>query len=134
MLPPSLMLTTKNLAHRLISRAMSAGLILFCALCFTACQPSGPRSLLLGDKYVRQGEYAKALKYLTRAAQLMPERPQVWNLLGVALQNLQQPTQATEAYQRALRIDRSFAPAHYNLAVLFLEQQRLQESVAELNT
>src|SRR3954468_10121652 len=115
MLPPSLMVTTKNLGQRLISRAARDGLILFVAMCFSACQPSGPRSLLLGDKYVRQGEFAKAYKYLTRAAQFVPERPEVWNLLGVTLQNLQQPIQATEAYQRALRIDRSFAPARYNL-------------------
>lgn len=128
------MLTTKNsglkLAFGEVSTICLAVLLFFIA----GCQPSGPRSLLLGDKYVTQGDYGKALKYLTRAAQLMPERPEVWNLIGLSFHGMQQRPQAVEAYQRALRIDRSFAAAHYNLGVLFLEQQRLPDAIAELNT
>src|SRR5947209_4542529 len=112
MLPPSSMLTNKI-------RVAPLWTALFLLL-FTGCQPSGPKSLLLGDKYVTQGDYPKALKYLARAAIFMPERPEVWNLEGLAYHGLKQPARAAEAYQRALRIDRNFAPAHFNLGVLLL--------------
>src|SRR5690349_9123190 len=128
MLPPSSMLTNKNRAPQAIS-IWTAILILM----FTGCQPSGPKSLMLGDKYIRQGEYQKALKFLVRAAGLMPERPQVCNLQGLAYHGLQQPSKAMDSYQRALRIDRNFAPARYNLGVLLLEQNRLPEAINELH-
>src|SRR5947209_18352519 len=127
MLPPFSMLTNKNKAA--LSSVWTAMLLLL----FTACQPSGPKSLVLGDKYVRQGDYPKALKYLARAAIFMPERPEVWNFQGLAYHAMQQPARAAEAYQRALRIDRNFASAHYNLGVLLLEQERLSDASAELN-
>ncbi len=123
------MLTNKNRAALAISTLWTA----FFLLIFTGCQPSGPKSLLLGDKYVRQGDYPKALKYLGRAAAFMPERPEVWNLQGLSYHGLQQPGRAVEAYQRALRIDRNFAPAHFNLGVLLLEQDRPTDAVGELN-
>src|ERR1051325_5774318 len=126
MLPPSLVLTTKNSARQAF-RAINTFLTVLIVLLFTGCQPSGPKSILLGDKYVRQGDYPKALKYLARAASLIPERPQVWNLQGLAYHGLQQPVKAAECYQRALRIDRSFPAAHYNLGVLFLQQDRSEE-------
>jgi tetratricopeptide (TPR) repeat protein len=127
MLPPSLMLTKKNRA------ALSSVWTLILLVIFTGCQPSGPKALLLGDKYVRQGEYPKALKYLARAAMFMPERPQVWNLEGLAYHGMQQPARAVEAYQRALRIDRNFAPARFNLGVLLLEEERPADAANELN-
>ena len=61
------MLTNKNAAcpwHLRISRIFALlGLILF-----AGCQPAGPKALLLGEKYIQQGEYEKALRHLTRAA------------------------------------------------------------------
>src|SRR6476646_362276 len=127
MLPPSSMLTKKNTA------ALSSVWTLILLAIFTGCQPSGPKSLMLGDKYVPLGDYPKALTYLARAAMLMPARPQVWNLEGLAYYGMQQPGRAMEAYQRALRIDRNFAPAHFNLGVLLLEQERPADAVSELN-
>jgi tetratricopeptide (TPR) repeat protein len=121
------MLTKKNRA------ALSSVWTSILLAIFTGCQPSGPKSLLLGDKYVRQGEYPKALKYLARAAMFMPERPQVWNLEGLAYHGMQQPARAVEAYQRALRIDRNFAPARFNLGVLLLEEERPADAANELN-
>jgi tetratricopeptide (TPR) repeat protein len=96
------------------------------------CQPAGPKALILGEKYINQGEYEKALRHLTRASVLIPEQPQVWNHLGLAYHGLNQPVKAADAYQRALRIDRDQAPPRYNLGVLYLEQGHLPQAVAEL--
>src|SRR5678816_2078858 len=103
MLPPSSMLTKKNRARtNSAPRGAWSGCGLFRTalflLLFAGCQPSGPKALLLGDKYVRQEDYPKALKYLARAALVMPERPEVWNLQGLAYHRLRQAQRAAEAY------------------------------------
>lgn len=124
------MLTTKN-SGSLRIRALVAGIVLLAA---AGCQPSGPKSLLLGAKYIREGDYARALKHLDKAAELLPAHPQVWNHLGLAWHGAKQPAKAAEAYQRALRIDQKLAPAHFNLGVLLLEEGRVQDAVTALST
>lgn len=108
-----------------------AGIALAFLLC--GCQPSGPKSLLLGAKYIKEADYPRALRHLDKAAVLMPAHPQVWNHLGLAWHGSKDPAKAAEAYQRALRIDPKFAPAHFNLGVLLLEQGRLNDALGELN-
>jgi tetratricopeptide (TPR) repeat protein len=131
------MLTNKNWVPRAFS-AIRSRFLPVVAACLTfllvGCQPPGPKSLLLGEKYLEQGDYHKALKHLSRAAELMDEHPQVWNHLGLAYHGLNQPAKAVEAYQRAIRIDRNLPAPHYNLGLLLLEQDHLQPAVAELNT
>ena len=123
------MVTNKKSALRF---ACHLGLLVF-AFVLTGCQPAGPKALLLGEKFIKQGEYDKAIKYLSRATVLIPEHPQVWNHLGLAYHGLQQPVKAVDAYQRAIRIDRNLAAPHYNLGVLLLEQQHLPQAIAELH-
>lgn len=114
-------------------RAFSLGMAwLALAFLLCGCQPSGPKSLLLGAKYIKEGDYPRALRHLEKAADLMPAHPQVWNHLGLAWHGARQPNKAAEAYQRALRIDAKFAPAHFNLGMLLLEEGRLNDAVAAL--
>lgn len=126
------MLTNKNWVKRGFSSIRPVFAV--CAvLLLVGCQPPGPKSLLLGEKYLEQGNYEKALKYLTRASELMPEHPQVWNYLGLAYHGIKQPIAAADKYRRAIRIDRNLPAPHYNLGSLFLEQGHLPEAVSELN-
>src|SRR5688500_1986730 len=136
MLPPSSMLTNKNWGLRPFSalRRFLAPFAACVALLLVGCQPPGPKSLLLGQKYLEQGNHEKALKYLLRASELMPEHPQVWNHLGLAYHASKQPDKAVEAYQRAIRINRNLPAPHYNLGILLLEEQHLPQAVSELNT
>ena len=107
------------------------------ALCMifvlVGCQPPGPKSLLLGQKYLEEGNYEKALKYLTRASELMKGHPQVWNHLGLAYHGLKNPIKAVESYQYAIRIDRNLPAPHYNLGVLLLEEGHYPQAISELN-
>src|SRR5688500_7038321 len=113
MLPPTSMLTNKNWTPKAISTVR--WIIAVCTvILLVGCQPPGLKSLLLGEKYLEQGDDDKALKYLTRASDLMKEHPQVWNHLGLAYHGLKQPAKAVEAYQRAIRIDRNLPAPHYN--------------------
>src|SRR5688572_17227426 len=101
MLPPNSMPTNKNWAP-LTQLAFSTfrGVIAVCTIFFlVGCQPPGPKSLLLGQKYLEEGNYEKALKYLTRASELMKGHPQVWNHLGLAYHGLKNPVKAVESYQ-----------------------------------
>ncbi len=60
--------------------------------------------------------------------------PTAWNYLGVALQRADQPDEAAAAYQTALRLDRDLVEAHFNLGVLWLEQNKPEAAKAELTT
>jgi tetratricopeptide (TPR) repeat protein len=102
------MLTNKNAdPYRYLRHFRLSSVLAFLALVLAGCQPAGPKALLLGEKYINQGDYEKALRYLTRASVLVPEQPQVWNHLGLAYHGLKQPVKAADAYQRAVRIDRT---------------------------
>lgn len=127
------MLTNKNAdpCRNLRPFGISSILALM-ALVLTGCQPAGPKALLLGEKYINQGDYEKALRHLTRASVLIPEQPQVWNHLGLAYQGLNQPVKAADAYQRAVRIDRNQSAPRYNLGTLYLDQGHLPQAVSEL--
>jgi tetratricopeptide (TPR) repeat protein len=121
------MLTNKNWAIQGFSAFTGLLLLLFCG-----CQPSGPKALLQGQKYLEDGKYDKALRSFNRAAETMPNFPQVWNHIGLAYHGLNNPAKAAQAYEQALRLDRNLAPARYNYGMLQLEQGRYAEAISEL--
>ncbi len=124
------MLTTKISGTR--KRAWSGWALLAMMAMLCACQPPGAKALLDGERLIQEKEYERALRRLNKAVSLLPGNPQVWNHLGLAYHGLDRPEQAARAYLQALTIDRNLAPAHFNLGCLFLEQNRLPESITEL--
>lgn len=77
----------------------------------------------LGYLRLRQEKYNAALDALSRAAQLDPKDPEIQNYLGVTLGHLGQRKAAEAALRKAIEIDPGYAPAHNNLAVIYLNQQ-----------
>ena len=98
------------------------------------CTPSGPRALLDGERLIRQGQYAQAVKKLEVAVEKLPKYAQAWNHLGLAYHGAQQPDLAVRAYQHALALDRNLVAAHFNLGCLLLEQTNLPPAISELGT
>lgn len=98
------------------------------------CTPSGPRALLDGERLIRQGQYAQAVKKLEVAVEKLPKYAQAWNHLGLAYHGAQQPDLAVRAYQHALALDRNLVAAHFNLGCLLLEQTHLPPAISELGT
>ena len=76
----------------------------------------------LGYLKFRQEKYDDALKSLSRAAQIDPNNPEIQNYLGVTLSHQGQRKAAETALRRAIQLNPNYAPAHNNLAVIYLSQ------------
>ena len=91
-------------------------------LFLTGCQPHGVEALRRGDELQRAGKSSEALPLLQQAASDLPGDPRVWNMLGLAHHGLGHSLEAQRSYLQALKEDRNFSQAHFNLGVLFSEQ------------
>jgi tetratricopeptide (TPR) repeat protein len=113
------------------------------ALLLAGCMPSGPRAVLKGKKLLESGDYAGAVATLRTATELLHTNAGAWNYLGVACQQqrahlpaeaanerAQLSADAVTAYQTALRLDRNLVQAHWNLGLLYLEDNK--NDLAEL--
>lgn len=78
--------------------------------------------LTLGSLKLQQGKYDEALNALSRAAKLDSGNPEIQNYLGVTLSHLGQRKPAEAALRHAIQLAPNYAPAHNNLAVIYLSQ------------
>ena len=67
-------------------------------------------------------KFDDAFNALSRAAKLDPNNPEIQNYLGVTLSHKGLRVQAETALRKAIEINPSYAPAHNNLAVIYLNQ------------
>ena len=90
---------------------------------------------LLGRAYVRQGQIAHAAEAFKRAAELRSD-PAYYVSLGKTLKSElpanQKRAEAQAAYEQALKIDASYAPAYLELGRLFMDSGELEEAKPEL--
>lgn len=92
--------------------------------------PAGPRAVLQGKKSIEQGKYAQAVLQLRTATSLLPTNAQAWNYLGLAYHYAGQIDEAERAYRRAQALDHDLTAAHYNLACLWLAQNKPEKTEA----
>jgi tetratricopeptide (TPR) repeat protein len=76
----------------------------------------------LGYLKFRQEKYDDALDVLSRAAKIDPSNPEIQNYLGVTLSHKGLRVQAETALRKAIQLNPLYAPAHNNLAVVYLNQ------------
>jgi Tfp pilus assembly protein PilF len=76
----------------------------------------------LGFLRFSQGKYDDALDTLSRAAALDSNNPEIQNYLGVTLSHKGLRLQAEAALRKAIQLNPDYAPAHNNLAVVYLNQ------------
>ncbi|HEV2694213.1 MAG TPA: tetratricopeptide repeat protein [Verrucomicrobiae bacterium] len=76
----------------------------------------------LGYLKFRQEKYDDALDALSRAAKIDPNNPEIENYLGVTLSHKGLRVQAETALRKAISLDSNYAPAHNNIAVIYLSQ------------
>jgi len=87
--------------------------------------------LLASDFRVNQeGKIDEAIKLLTTAAHMKPDRPQAHNNLGTVLNSQGQLDKAITSFRRALQAEPNFAEAHNNLGNTLISQGQLDEAIS----
>ncbi len=76
----------------------------------------------LGYLKFRQEKYDDAFDALSRAVLIDPANPEIQNYLGVTLSHKGLRQQAEAALRKAIQLNPTYAPAHNNLAVIYLNQ------------
>jgi tetratricopeptide (TPR) repeat protein len=114
-------------------------LVIAASIFLTGCGPPGQSEALEGRQLVRSGHFDQAIAPLKRAAQILsaapaPSQSKVWNLLGLAYHGARQFDAASEAYLRALKLNRDNLAADYNLGCLRLDQGNMPGAIDYLNT
>jgi tetratricopeptide (TPR) repeat protein len=117
-----------------INSVRGAFFMMALALLLAGCTPAGPRALLKGKKCLDHGDVSSAVTQLKRATTLLATNASAWNYYGVALQRANQPEEAAAAYERAITLDRDLLEAHFNLGLLYLEQNRPDLAKSEFTT
>ncbi|MGO8698570.1 MAG: tetratricopeptide repeat protein [Limisphaerales bacterium] len=128
------MMTTKKSGLAVLSL-----LVIALSMSLTGCGPPGQSEVLEGRQLVRSAQFDRAIAPLKSAAQILaaapaPSQSKVWNLLGLAYQGARQFDAASEAYGRALKLDRNNVAADYNLGCLRLDQGNMQGAIDYLYT
>lgn len=80
---------------------------------------------------LQSGQFSDALEFLDTALALDPNDSEAETLRGVALANLQQPVEATNAFRRAITLAPNSSKAHYNLAAHLKSLGDNEEALAE---
>ncbi|HYG33908.1 MAG TPA: tetratricopeptide repeat protein [Clostridia bacterium] len=77
----------------------------------------------LGILKFRQAKYDEALEALSHSAKLDPQNAEVQNYLGLALSEKGLRGPAETALRKAVQLQPGYGGAHYNLAIVYLNQQ-----------
>lgn len=97
-----------------------------------AIDPDDP-DVIAADSNIRgdiDGEVNAAVAALRRAAEIAPGNSEIWNALGLFESTRDRPIAAEEALRRAIAEDPYSPVAYANLAILLLDQNRVDEAGA----
>ena len=87
----------------------------------------------MGYLKFRQEKFDDALDFLSRAAERDQNNPEIQNYLGVTLSHKGQRAQGETALRKALQLNPNYAPAHNNLAVMYLSQEPSYPNLARMH-
>ena len=80
--------------------------------------------------YIRKN-YPQALEDITVAEKMAPRDPEVYTIKGLIYFNLREYDRAERAYKKALKLDREFSQARYNLCGLYLTLKRWDDAIEQ---
>lgn len=83
----------------------------------------------IGEAYMRQGDYTSALRELTKAQQMNPDDPFVYDALGVCYLVKQRIPDAIANFKKAVALNPGFTPARNNLGSAYLEAQEWDAAI-----
>ena len=70
---------------------------------------------------IQQQDYLQALIYSQQGAEMNPENPGFWNLMGVSFFNMEELEKASESFEQALCLNPYYTDALYNLRDTYTE-------------
>ncbi len=98
--------------------------------------PSNPDvAINLGGAYILLAKWNKAVRVLSKAAELHPHNAMIWSNLGAAylgrleLAGPQQQQRAIRAYTRALEVDPAVRNVNYHLGLIYKSRGDLAEAI-----
>ncbi len=71
--------------------------------------------LEVGQSYLLNKEYEKAIAKFSEALRINPHDPEIYYYLGLAYEGAERLTEATKMYQKTLELDNSFSNAEIRL-------------------
>ena len=83
----------------------------------------------LGDAYLRQGDYTRALRSYLEAAKYNAEDPDLQYSLGLAYQEKGNYGRAIDHFKRALELKPDMAPAKNSLGVAYIKAQDYDQAI-----
>jgi type IV pilus assembly protein PilF len=86
----------------------------------------------LGDAYVRQGDYTRALRYYLDAAKLYADNADLQYNMGLAYQEKKNYGRAIEHFKRALELKPDMAPARNSLGVAYIKAEDYDQAIIVL--
>ncbi len=92
--------------------------------------PEARKAWEKGMKALDTGKWAQAEKDLRRAVTIHPEYASAWSALGEALSELSRPTEARDAWGRAIQADPNYVKPHVLLAQLAIREGKMEDAVA----
>src|SRR6185312_9317874 len=84
--------------------------------------------------YIDLGLYQKAREQLERGIRQQPDVPHFLSLLGEVRRKLGDPAASLELNHKALQIDSTLSPAHYYLALAYIDLKQEDTAIGELES
>lgn len=81
----------------------------------------GELYLNLGEAYLREGSYKKAMEVLGKGVQISPGFADMWLKLGIAHLKSGYHKRAIEAFLKSLNINNAYDEAHFHMALCLIE-------------
>ena len=72
--------------------------------------------LEVGQSYLINKEYENAIKKFTEALRINPHDPELYYYLGLALEGAENYADAASAYEKTLKLDKTFSNAEIRLS------------------
>lgn len=83
-------------------------------------QQKGEATRIIGEAYMRQGDYTSALRELLKARELYPEDPILYNDLGLCYMAKNMLPDAIIHFKKAVALKPGYAPARNNMGTAYL--------------
>jgi len=81
--------------------------------------------LEVGQSYLINKEYENAIKKFTEALRINPHDAELYYYLGLALEGAEKYSDAVDAYEKTLKLDKTFSNAEIRLSEV---QKKLEKS------